>query len=196
MTVHVGLHLVTRQTLDAFFITQDGCGEGMALKKPSLKRFKNDISRLVSHAGNLIQNHIPFLVELGLGKGAVKRDVREQLEGTLCVFAPLRRSDPGVLLGGVGIDLTPHRFHPVQDVKRLALGRPLEEDVFDEVGQTRFPLSFVTRACIDDQRTMRHLAGHPRMDDAQAVGQNVGLEFRGHIAKVVGKSATHAWWAA
>ena len=75
MTVHVGLHLVTRQTLDAFFISQDGCGEGMALKKPSLKRFKNDISRLVSHAGNLIQNHIPFLVELGLGKGAVKRNV-------------------------------------------------------------------------------------------------------------------------
>ena len=81
-------------------------------------------------------------------------------------------------------------------MKRLALGRPLEEDVFDEVGQTRFPLSFVTRSCIDDQRTMRHLTWHPSMDDAQAVGQNVGLEFRGHFAKVVGKGATRAWWAA
>ena len=160
----------------------------MPLVQSCFERLKNDIAWLVLNARNFIEDDIPLLVHLHLGKHTLKRDVRQQLQGTLGVFAALRGRDPGVLLGGVGVDFAAHRFHPVQDVKRLALVRPLEEHMLNEMGQPRFPIPLVSRACIDHKGTMGHFPRHPSMNDAQAVGQNVGLEFWIHHAKVGGKT--------
>ena len=160
----------------------------MPLIQSRFERLKNHIAGLVLNARNFIENHIPLLVHLRLRKHTLKCNVRQQLHGTFGVFAALRGRDPSILLGGVGVDFAPHRFHPIQDVKRLALLRPLEEHMLNEMGQTRFPLALVSRARIHHKGTMGHFPRHPSMNDSQAIGQNVGLEFWVHHAKVGGKT--------
>ena len=185
MPRYKGLDLGLRQGLDPLGLAQYGGRQSMATKQPRLERFKNDIARLVLNACDFVQNDVPFLVEFSRRKRAPKRDVREQLERTLGVLGALRRRDPRVFFGRVSVDFAPHRFHAVEDVKRLPLLRPFEQHMFNEMGQTRFICPFVTGPGVDHQRTVCHRTGHPGMNDPKTVGENVGLEFRVHGAKVV-----------
>ena len=183
MALNVLDDLGSAEPLDAFSRAKNGIGQGVTGKKRGFEILKYHVAWLVLDPGDFIHDDVPFLVELDLRKRTTERNVCEQFQGSLCVLGPLRRRDPGVFLGGVCIDLSAHGFHSIEDVERFALFCPFEQHVLNEVGQTRLSRTLIACPCIDRKRTMRHFAGHPRMNDAQAVGQNMGGEFAVHDTK-------------
>ncbi len=88
-----------------------------------------------------------------------------------------RGVDEGLLLCGVGIELSADGLEAVDDVPAAAAGCAFEEHVFDEVGHALFVGQFIACAGVDRHATVgdRHLLGD--VQEAQAVGKCVCVVF-------------------
>ena len=90
-----------------------------------------------------------------------------------------RAVDHRLFLVGIGIEVSAHVLHTVQDVPGLALAGAFEEKVLHKVCHARLVLAFVACAGIDGKTAIGHPRGQGLVDDAQPVGQGTDVESGG-----------------
>ena len=105
-------------------------------------------------------------------------DVGDQLHCTPEVLRQVGRRDPGLLLGGVGVELGPDAVEPVQDVEGAPLCRPLEERMLDEVREPILAVQLIPRPRLDQQSAVPDVAPVLEVHTPDAVWQRPRVKGR------------------
>ena len=107
------------------------------------------------------------------------------------------RVEHSALLGGIGIQLTAHAFHAVENVPRAAVFRSLENGVFNKVGQAILAASLVTTAGIDSQSAPRDPISRHQMHQSQTIGkymvEDIHSVFSDKATAVRGRLLSVTW---
>ena len=82
----------------------------------------------------------------------------EQLHGAGHFTSRTDGIDDRLILGGIGIDGAAHHLHPIADVIRSAMDRPLEYGMLNKVGKPRQLLRVVSAPGVDPKATPHHSA--------------------------------------
>ena len=169
---HVRLQPGTGHLLQGGLPAQDGPGQGGAVVHPGGQPLGAQVLRVVLIHADLLQHHAPLGLHILLGELGGEKHVAQDV----CRLGQVGVQHPGVeaggLLGGVGVDLAPHRVHLSGQVGGGAAGGALEEHVLDKVGCAvlRRLLLAAAGAHIDAQGR-RADGGDVLCEDAHAVGQ-------------------------
>ena len=159
--------------------------ERMVSKERTLIVVKDELGRVVAIAVYLFEDDTALLVNLVLGEGAMKDDVGKQLQGTCEIFLQKSRVHHGLLLIGVGIKVTAHVLHTIEDVPGAAFGSAFKEHVLYEVSETSLVGQLVASTSIDGIAAISHRGGRWSVYDAQAIGQRMGIVGScGHIYRM------------
>jgi hypothetical protein len=132
----------------------------------------DEIVRRILHHLDLLQHHTLLPLQLIGVEARVQQDVGEEVHGQREMLVQDLHVEARVLLGGEGIHLPPHRIHGSGNLLGAAGGRPLENQVLDEVRDAGPLIGLVARARLHpDADGDRADVGHLLRDDPDAVGQ-------------------------
>jgi len=165
-------HVITCQSVHRFRQAQNATSQRMTRVKQVIEIVKNQFGGAVFVGVDFIQNDGALRFKRSFGKRGIEKQIAHQLQGTSVVLFQEQAVHKGLLLGGVGVQLTTHPFHPVQNLMGLTLGRPLEQHVLGKMGHAGF-LTILTGACLDHQAATRQRPMTGLVNKAQAVGQGM-----------------------
>ena len=157
---------------------KDVAAQRMAGEQHLLELVEDGIAGVVPPRVDLVDDDVALLGDLPLGKGRMEGDVGDQLHRAPEVLGQVGRRNPGLLLGGVSVELGPDAVQPVQDVECAALRRPLEERVFDEVREPVLAVQLIAGARFDQQAAVPDVAPVLEVHAPDAIGQRPGVEGR------------------
>jgi hypothetical protein len=128
--------------------------------------------RVVLVLGELVQQHLALVFELGGGKGGTADDVAEHLHEAARVGGHAAHVERGVVLVGVGVDLGAEPFGVEVDAACVARRRALEDHVLDDVADAVERTALVRAAAAHEHGDVRAFElRHADRDDAHPVGQ-------------------------
>ena len=169
------LDVLAAESAQASGFAQDVTSQGVPAKDKVFEIIENQFRRRIVVAFYFVDDHLHFFVHLRLGIGAAQYDVGQQVHGTCEVFFQESRIVNGFLFARIGVQVSSHAFHAVQDMPRAASVRPFESQVLAKMCQSVFVRQFVTRAGIDGDAAIYHVRGRRCTDDAHAAGKGMGI---------------------
>ena len=170
--------ILTAELLQLPGIAQNVASQGMPSEYQVLEIIEDELGRIVFVGLYLVDNHLCLLLYLALRKGGVEYNIRQKFEGTAEMLGQESRVNHRFFLVGVGVEVTAHILHAVQDVPCLALGGTFEYEVLHKMRHTLLVFKLVARTRIYGKTTISHFGGRGFMNDAQAVGQDISVESR------------------
>ena len=129
----------------AFHRSQDVFPKRMPGENLVLKIIKDLFGRGILVRSDLINYDLFLFFNLFGWKYGVEQDILKKFQGPVIIFIQERGMDAGLFLGGIGIQVRPDIFQPVQDVVEVSLLGSFEDGMFDEMGNPVFLLGSSSR---------------------------------------------------
>ena len=170
--------ILAAEPLQLLRVSQDIASQRMSAEYQVFEIVEYQFRRVVLVRLNLVDNDFRFFGYLAFGKSGVEDNIRQQFESASEVLGKEGGVNYRLLLIGIGVEVAAHILHPVQDVPRLALGSPLEDEVLHKVSHTLFVFQFVARTGVYGKATISHLGRRRFVDDAQPVSQRMQIALR------------------
>ena len=143
--------------------------QGLVSEEALVPLVEDPIRRGVPVEIDLVAHHSPLQLKLPLREGAMADQISEELHGSSQLPSRSDGIDDGLVLRRIGIYGAAHHLHPIADVIRTAVGRPLEEGMLDEVSQPRQPLGIIPTTGVDSKSTPHHSTPYREQGAAQTV---------------------------
>ena len=155
---HVGAAVVRLQrtpgdALDHVGAADHGPAERMLTEHRLGGEVVDEIARVVVHHRDLLEHHLPLGVDVV--EARPKDHVRHHVDRDLEVVVRDPRVDDSRLAGRRRVQLAAHRVEALGDLLRRVARRPLEQQVLDEVRDTRPRERLVTRPGADPEADRR-----------------------------------------
>ena len=142
---------------------EDGAPERVASEDRVRDKVEDQLLRRVLDHGDLLEDHLPFRVDVGEGRGEdhVGHDVERGLE----VLVEDARVHDGVVAGRRRVQLAAERVEDLRHLERRVGGRALEEQVLEEVADAGVRIVLVARPRSDPEADRHRPHGGERLRD-------------------------------
>ena len=97
----------------------------------------DDVVGRIGAPGELLENHLTFGVEFGLGEPRIDENVEQGVQTEVEFPGRNPSVKGGVLLGRERVEITAHGIDALSDVLCGSSRRPLEQQVFEKVRDAR-----------------------------------------------------------
>ena len=174
---HVVAQALRLEGGDGFRGADDGLAQDVAGPQRLREQVMDQIIRLVVAPLDLFQDDVEFAPHLLRVEGGVQEHIAQHIHGQWDVFREDTGVIAGVFFGREGVDVAADGVDLVGDLLGVPGRRPLEQHMFDDVGDAPDGVVLVPRPDPhpDAKRHRLHI-GDVLSDDTDAVGQHFALD--------------------
>ena len=118
--------ILTAEQLQLPGISQNVASQGMPPEYQVLEIIEDEFGRVVFVGLYLVDNHLCLFLDFALRESGVEYNIRQKFKCTAEMLGQESRVNHRLFLIGVGVEVSAHILHTVQDVPCLTLGGTFE----------------------------------------------------------------------